>query len=103
VFNVAHSNMNRLIEKVVAWTVPFSNHIIKWGSYQDRYAARQRCPWEIPEELSRATIIGDTTPLAVIHRRGDVPTGNMGMLTLPYKSWGNRFLNTKRLHSLDCY
>jgi hypothetical protein len=61
---------------------------MKWGTYEERYAARERCPWQIHQDLERATIIGDCTPLQVIHKRGDVPTGEMGMLTLPYRSWG---------------
>jgi hypothetical protein len=87
-FNFPHSNMSRLLTVMIPLTKEFSDHLITWGSYADRFAARSRCPWQIDEEFSKVTIIGDITPLPVEHKRGDQASGTMGMLTMPYKCWG---------------
>lgn len=70
------------------WTKPFSDHLIQWGTYSDRFAARDLCPWKIHNDFEKLTIIGDTTLLPVIKKKGDKATGETGMLTLPYKTWG---------------
>jgi hypothetical protein len=82
---------------MIPFTKEFSDHLITWGSYADRFAARSQCLWQINEEFSKATIIGDITSLPVEHKREDQASETMGMLTMPYKCWSSGFLKHSKL------
>ena len=74
VHNVPHSAMSRLLWKICQLIDCFSDELITMSTIEKRLAAQQRYKYAISEELSKATLIGDCTPLEVTKKR---ETGQM--------------------------
>jgi len=80
--------MHRVLEKMVPLTEVFSEETVRWGTIEERVAARHHFRHPIPEELVKITLITDCTPLPLKKHHLDEPTGAEGMLDYAHQTWG---------------
>jgi hypothetical protein len=52
-----HSNVNRVLEKMIPLLRYFSEVEVKWSSYEERLERQRYFPSKIPEELKNVTLI----------------------------------------------
>jgi len=83
----SHSNINRILEKTIPLLEYFSEFEVKWSSYEELLERHKYFPSKIPEELNNVTLIVDSAPLPIQHRRSDTNDGPKDVWDGAHKMW----------------
>jgi hypothetical protein len=86
------SNINRIFQKILLCLPVFSSKTIKFGSFEDRSAARHKFRGIFPQRFQNVTLIGDSTDFP-ISKNEELPTsGEGGVWSHKLGDYGTFFL-----------
>jgi hypothetical protein len=83
-----HNNIQHLLESFIAALPSFVSTVIKWGSFEERYAARTHFRGILPKEFQETTLIGDATDIPMWWTNTDVTSGENGIWSAKCKCAG---------------
>lgn len=83
-----HNNIQHILENFVPALLAFVNEVIKWGSFEERYAARNHFRGTLPKRFQETTLIGDATDIPMWWTNTDMTSGENGVWSAKCKCAG---------------
>lgn len=93
IFKYPKSDFDRLVAKFIPLLDCFSTTVIQFGSYDERFQARNNVHIQFPDRLKKTTLILDSTFLPIERRRDEPFDGDEGVWDGAHQLYGMSFVD----------